>query len=122
MPLLRVFLRSGTRSCCAVRGSSYAVRFERLLQAAAHRAVGSQQHFHLAGCERAHGTGCLHGRFQGLVGGLPRVGPTLDFVVAGVQYRLAVQSVTFDRGENNAGPRVFSSIEALLFSAVRPTP
>ncbi len=55
-------------------------------------------------------------------GSMVVVGPTLDFVVAGVQYRLAVQSVTFDRGENNAGPRVFSSIEALLFSAVRPTP
>lgn len=49
------------------------------------------------------------------------VAPWIDFTVAGTSYRLVVQSASFDRGENNAGPNVLSSIEAQLFSD-RPTP
>lgn len=42
--------------------------------------------------------------------------PWLDFVVDGRNYRLAVESLTFDRGENNAGPRTLSTIIGQLFS------
>ena len=59
------------------------------------------------------------------------VGPWIDFTNGGRNFRLAVesasfvretgegrvvQSVTIDRGENNAGPVVLSSMEAQLFS------
>jgi hypothetical protein len=46
------------------------------------------------------------------------VEPWLDFSVAGRNYRLVVQSLTIDRGENNAGPPLLSSLEAQLFSDV----
>lgn len=42
--------------------------------------------------------------------------PWLDFVVDGRSYRLAVESLTFDRGEGNAGPRTLSTIIGQLFS------
>jgi hypothetical protein len=42
--------------------------------------------------------------------------PWLDFTVAGRNYRLVIQSITMDRGENNAGPTVLLSLEGQLFS------
>lgn len=42
--------------------------------------------------------------------------PWLDFAVNGRHYRLAVESLTFDRGEGNAGPRTLSTIIGQLFS------
>ena len=42
--------------------------------------------------------------------------PWLDFAVDGRHYRLAVESLTFDRGEGNAGPRTLSTIIGQLFS------
>lgn len=51
------------------------------------------------------------------------VSPWLDFVVDGRSYRLAVESMTFDRGENNAGPRTLSTVIGQLFSdRPKPTP
>ena len=46
------------------------------------------------------------------------VAPWIDFTVAGTSYRLVLQSASFDRGENNAGPNVLSSLDGQLFSAV----
>jgi hypothetical protein len=52
--------------------------------------------------------------------------PWFDFVLADTSYRLVINSVSFDRGESNAGPRTFSSLEGLLFAdrapGPRPTP
>jgi hypothetical protein len=45
--------------------------------------------------------------------------PVIPLVVDGRNYSLVVQSVTIDRGENNAGPVMISSLEAQLFSDVR---
>lgn len=42
--------------------------------------------------------------------------PTIRFTVEGRNYSLVVQSVTIDRGENNAGPVLLSSMEGQLFS------
>ncbi len=42
--------------------------------------------------------------------------PWIDFAVNGRNYRLVVQSVTIDRGENNGGPVVLNSLEGQLFS------
>ena len=42
--------------------------------------------------------------------------PWLDLAVDGRHYRLAVESLTFDRGEGNAGPRTLSTIIGQLFS------
>jgi MFS family permease len=50
------------------------------------------------------------------------VDPFFDFTVAGVKYRLVITSLTFDRGEDNMGPRVFSSLEGDLFADRVPTP
>ena len=44
------------------------------------------------------------------------VEPWIDFTYGGRSYRIAVQSVTIDRGENNAGPALLNSLEAQLFS------
>ncbi|CAN7488264.1 DUF4153 domain-containing protein [Devosia sp. LjRoot16] len=46
------------------------------------------------------------------------VAPWIDFTVAGTSYRLVLQSASFDRGENNDGPNVLSSLDGQLFSAV----
>lgn len=46
------------------------------------------------------------------------VEPWIDFAVAGRNYRLVLQSASFDRGENNAGPNVLGSLDGQLFSAV----
>jgi hypothetical protein len=46
------------------------------------------------------------------------VEPWIDFVVAGRSYRLVLQSASFDRGENNAGPKVLGSLDGQLFSEV----
>ena len=51
------------------------------------------------------------------------VDPFFDFSFGGVNYRLVVTSLSFDRGENNLGPRTFSSLDGDLFaSAPMPTP
>lgn len=42
--------------------------------------------------------------------------PWIDFTVGGRSYRLVLQSASFDRGENNAGPNVLSSLDGQLFS------
>jgi hypothetical protein len=44
--------------------------------------------------------------------------PVIPFVVDGRNYSLVVQSVTIDRGEDNAGPPMLSSMEGQLFSDV----
>lgn len=46
------------------------------------------------------------------------VEPWIDFAVAGRSYRLVLQSASFDRGENNAGPNVLGSLDGQLFSNV----
>ncbi len=46
--------------------------------------------------------------------------PWLDFTVAGVDYRLVINSLSFDRGEENAGPIRFSSFDGDLFASVAP--
>ncbi len=48
--------------------------------------------------------------------------PWFDFTLEGVGYRLVVNTVSFDRGEDSAGPRTFSSLEALLFADRAPVP
>jgi len=49
--------------------------------------------------------------------------PWLDFTVAGVNYRLVINSLSFDRGEDNAGPVTFSSFDGDLFAdRAPPTP
>lgn len=45
--------------------------------------------------------------------------PWFDFAVGEVNYRLVVNSLSFDRG---AAPRVFSSVDGLLFADQPPTP
>jgi hypothetical protein len=44
------------------------------------------------------------------------VTPWIDFAVAGRSYRLVLQSISLDRGEDNAGPTVLNSLEGQLFS------
>ena len=50
------------------------------------------------------------------------VDPWIDFGVGGAKYRLVVTSLSFDRGEDNGGPRVLNSIEGQLFADRGPTP
>jgi hypothetical protein len=50
------------------------------------------------------------------------VDPWIDFTLGAVKYRLALTSLTFDQGENNAGPRVLSSLDGQLFADRPPTP
>jgi len=49
------------------------------------------------------------------------VDPFFDFSFGGVNYRLVITSLSFDRGENNLGPRTFSSLDGDLFAS-RPAP
>jgi hypothetical protein len=48
------------------------------------------------------------------------VDPWFDFTIEGVNYRLVVNSLTFDRGEANAGPRTFSNLDGYLFASKAP--
>lgn len=42
--------------------------------------------------------------------------PWIDFAVAGRKFRLTLDSLGFDRGENGEGPRVVNSVQGQLFS------
>jgi len=53
--------------------------------------------------------------------GVAIVDPWFDFTVEGVNYRLVVNSLTFDRGEANAGPRTVSNLDGYLFASRAPT-
>lgn len=55
-------------------------------------------------------------------GTLPQ--PWFDFAIEGVNYRLVVNSLSFDRGEEDSGPqpKLFSNVDALLFADRAPTP
>ncbi|RYH13673.1 MAG: DUF4153 domain-containing protein [Alphaproteobacteria bacterium] len=50
------------------------------------------------------------------------VDPWFDFTIEGVNYRLVVNSLTFDRGEASAGPRTFSNLDGYLFASKAPMP